>query len=136
MKRGLGVLAWLTLAVVGALIALSAFGRCASDASNLPCSLMLGYFSLFAIVGSCLTALFLGVIACRAAQQSHRWGWFSLFLSFTVMVDIGALAFFLGFLNALGFFYALTPAFLRILPLVIPPLALVVAVFVYRGEER
>jgi hypothetical protein len=77
-----------------------------------------------------LTALFLGVIACRAAQQSHRWGWFSLFLSFTVMIDIGALAFFLGF------FLALTPAFLRILPLVIPPLALVVAVFVYRGEER
>ncbi len=129
MKRGLGLLAWLTLAFVGALIALSAFGRCASDASNLPCILMLGYFSLFAIVGSCLAALFLGVTACRAASQSHQWGWFSLFLSLTVLVDIGALIFFLGMRNP-SF-----PASLRILPLVAPPLALVAAAFVYRRKE-
>jgi hypothetical protein len=90
---------------------------------------MLSFFSLFAIVGSCLTALFLGVTACRAAQQSHRWGWFSLLLSLTVLVDIGALTFFLGPFNALS------PAFLRVLPLVAPPLALVAAAFIYRREE-
>lgn len=129
MKRGRGLLAWLTLAFVGALIALNAFGRCASDASNLPCILMLSYFSLFAIVGGCLTALFLGVTACRAASQSHQWGWFSLFLSLTVLVDIGALTFFLGPYNALS------PAFLRVLPLVAPPLALVAVAFVYRRGQ-
>jgi Na+/H+-dicarboxylate symporter len=129
MKQALGHLAWLTLAFAGGLIAVSAFERCAPDANILPCTIVFGYFLLLAVVGSCLTALFLGVTACRAAQQSHRWGWFGLFLSLTVLVDVGALTFFLGHFNALN------PAFLRVLPLVAPPLALVAAAFVYRREE-
>ena len=94
---------------------------------------MLGSFFLLAVVGSGLSVLILGLTACRDARQSQRWGWFSLFLSLTVLVGIGALTYFLGVSD--GFFKTLDLAFLRILPLVAPPLALVAAAFVYQGEE-
>ena len=74
MKFGLGLLAALPLAFAGGLIALIAFGRCASDANNLPCILMLGMLLVALIIGGGLSALILGITACRTASRNQRWG--------------------------------------------------------------
>ena len=96
MNSTLGWLGWLTLTFVGGLIAVLMFGRCGNDASNLPCTLMLGLFLVVTVAGSSLTALILGITACRAARQRQRWGWFVTFLFLTGVIAIGTLIFFLG----------------------------------------
>ena len=86
MKSGLGLLAWLTLAFAGGMLALVAFGRCDDGATSLPCGIMLGMLFLVLLVGGSLSAVTLGITACRAARQSQRWGWFGSFLAFTVSI--------------------------------------------------
>ncbi|HEY7020434.1 MAG TPA: hypothetical protein VH349_04905 [Ktedonobacterales bacterium] len=86
MRGTLGGLALLTLAFAGGLIALIAFGRCDDGATSLPCTLMLGMLFVAFIIGSGLTALILGITACRAASRSQRGGWFVVFLWLTMLV--------------------------------------------------
>ena len=132
MKSTLGWLGWLTLAFVGGLLALPLVWRCNDGATSLPCTLEFGMLFLAAIIGAGLTAMILGIIACRAARQHQRWVWFAIFLLLTAMTAIGTVTTFLG---AFGVMRPTLPVSLRVLPLVAPPLALVTAVFVFRGNE-
>lgn len=134
MKQGLGCLAWLTVALVVVLTALVLiiYSVSHSDAaeSDLVSLALLGPFFLIAFIGCPLSALFLAVTACRAAQQQHRWGWFVSFLALGVLVEMGVLSFLLATYGAWS--VKLSPPTALFL-LIGPPLALVTVAFIFRG---
>jgi len=139
MKLGLGLLAALTLAFTGGLIALIAFGRCGNDANNLPCSLMLGMLAFALILGSALTAVALGIAMCRAASRSQRWGWFGVFLALTMSIA-AAPSLILIILNVPLFQSIVNTIYSLVRAALILPPALAILTFIYllafAGTER
>ncbi len=95
MNSTLGWLGWLTLTFVGGLIAVPMFWRC-DMAPQPPMYPHVGMFLVAAVAGTSLSAVILGITACRAARQRQRWGWFVSFLFLTGVIAIGTTNLLLG----------------------------------------